>query len=202
MGEHNANNFSDIEFVFLDRDGVLNRSLPGGRFVTRWEEFELLPGVAEALVQLNHFGHKLIVVTNQRCVALGLCSEADVLNLHECLQDQLAKEGAHLDAIYYCPHDEGQCNCRKPLPGLFEQAFRDFPAANAQNSVMIGDSLRDVEAGAQLGMRTIFIDTDYEGRNCTPDTDRARTLASAVARSLPDCVQRYLSQEAGTKAGK
>ena len=75
-----------IAFVFLDRDGVLNRSLPDGRFITRWEEFELLPGVADAIAQLNRSGRKVIVVTNQRCVALGLCSEADLLTLHERLR--------------------------------------------------------------------------------------------------------------------
>jgi D-glycero-D-manno-heptose 1,7-bisphosphate phosphatase len=202
MDQHSATNFSNIEYVFLDRDGVLNRSLPDGRFVTRWGEFELLPGVANALAQLNRSGRKLIVVTNQRCVALGLCSEADVLTLHERLQEQLASEGAHLDAIYYCPHDVGQCNCRKPLPGLFEQAFRGFHGANVQNSVIVGDSLRDVEAGVRLGMRTIFIDTDYEGGQRSPDTDRANALASAVARSLPDCVQRYLSRADTTRIGE
>jgi D-glycero-D-manno-heptose 1,7-bisphosphate phosphatase len=196
MGEHNANNFSDIEYVFLDRDGVLNRSLPDGRFVTRWEDFELLPNVAAAIAQLNRSGRKVIVVTNQRCVALGLCSEADVVALHDRLQKQLALEDTRLDAIYYCPHDDGQCNCRKPLPGLFEQAFRDFPGASARNSVMVGDSLRDIEAGARLGMRTIFIDTNSEGQSRSPDADRVIALASAVARSLPDCVQRHLSREA------
>ena len=198
MGEHNANNFSDIEYIFLDRDGVLNRSLPDGRFITRWEEFELLPGVAGAIAQLNRSGRKVIVVTNQRCVALGLCSEADLLTLHERLRNQLTQQGARLDAIYYCPHDVGECNCRKPLPGLFEQAFRDFPGADATNSVMVGDSLRDVEAGARLGMRTIFIDNPCESGSRSPDADRSTAMASAVARSLPDCVQQYLSRE-GTR---
>ncbi len=196
MSEHNTSNFSDIEYVFLDRDGVLNRSLPDGRFVTRWEEFEFLPGVASAVAQLNRSGRKVIVVTNQRCVALGLCSEADLRALHERLQKELAPQGAALDAIYYCPHDIGQCNCRKPLPGLFEQAFRDFPGASARNSVMVGDSLRDIEAGDRLEMRTIFIDTNSEGQSRSPDADRAIALASALARSLPDCVQRYLCREA------
>jgi histidinol-phosphate phosphatase family protein len=195
MGEQNASNFCDIEYVFLDRDGVLNRSLPDGRFITRWEEFELLPGVADAIARLNRSGRKAIVVTNQRCVALGLCSEADLLTLHERLQKQLTQQGARLDAIYYCPHDVGQCNCRKPLPGLFEQAFRDFPGANVTNSVMVGDSLRDVEAGARLGMRTIFIDNPCESGSRSPDADRATALASAIALSLPDCMQRYLSRE-------
>ena len=193
MGEHNANNFSDIEYIFLDRDGVLNRSLPDGRFITRWEEFELLPGVADAIAQLNRSGRKVMVVTNQRCVALGLCSEADLLTLHERLRNQLTQQGARLDAIYYCPHDAGECNCRKPLPGLFEQAFRDFPGADVRNSVMVGDSLRDIEAGARMGMRTIFIDVESEAGSRSPEADRSTALASAVALSLSDCVQQYLS---------
>ncbi len=196
MGERDASNFSDIDYVFLDRDGVLNRNLPDGRFVTRWEDFQLLEGVAAAIAWFNRSGRKVIVVTNQRCVALGLCSEADVLTLHQRLQERLTSEGARLDAIYHCPHDAGECNCRKPLPGLFEQAFRDFPGANATNSVMIGDSLSDIEAGARLGMRTIFIENhDDESGNRSQYAIDAAARASAVALSLPDCVRRYFSAE-------
>jgi D-glycero-D-manno-heptose 1,7-bisphosphate phosphatase len=199
MGEPSAGNFSDIEYVFLDRDGVLNRGAPEGQYVTRWEELELLPGVASAIAALNRSGRKVIVATNQRCVALGLCSEAELLAIHERLQRQLAGEGARLDAIYYCPHNIGECNCRKPLPGLFQQAFHDFPAAHANNSVMVGDSHRDIEAGSRLGMRTIFIDVGSVDHRRSRDADRAKALASAVARSLPDSVQRYLSREATTR---
>jgi D-glycero-D-manno-heptose 1,7-bisphosphate phosphatase len=199
MGEHNASNFSDIEYVFLDRDGVLNCGLPDGRFITRWEEFQLLPGVAATIGFLNRSGRKVIVVTNQRCIALGLCSEADLVTLHTRLQKELALQCAAVDAIYYCPHDEGQCNCRKPLPGLFQQAFRDFPRARNTNSVMVGDSLSDIEAGARLGMRTVFIDKANNGGSRSQDADRATALASAVALSLPDCVQRYLSDAVGRK---
>jgi D-glycero-D-manno-heptose 1,7-bisphosphate phosphatase len=142
----------------------------------------------------------VIVVTNQRCVALGLCSEAELRNLHQRMQKELAREGARLDAIYYCPHDEGRCNCRKPLPGLFEQAFRDSPAAHAGNSVVVGDSLRDIEAGTRLGIPTIFIDANSKSEGRSPDADRATALASAVASSLADCVRQYLCHEATSKA--
>ena len=192
MTESKVNNFSDIGYVFLDRDGVLNRSLPDGRFVTRWEEFELLPGVAAAIAELNRSGRKVIVVTNQRCVALGLCSEAALLAIHAHMRRELSAQGARLDAIYYCPHDAGECNCRKPLSGLFERAFRDFPGASAHNSVMVGDSLRDIQSGVRLAMRTIFIETDSKRGARALETDRSTALASAVALSLPDCVQRFL----------
>jgi len=87
-------------------------------------------------------------------------------------------------------HDRGD-NCRKPLPGLFEQAFRDFPEADASNSVMVGDSLSDVEAGSRLGMRSIFITDPAEPPR--PGADRAAARATTTAKSLLDFVQRYLS---------
>jgi D-glycero-D-manno-heptose 1,7-bisphosphate phosphatase len=184
-----ADNFANIDFVFLDRDGVLNRS-PADAFVTSWEQFELLPGVEEAISRINRSGRKVIVVTNQRGIALGLHSEADLQAMHNRLREHLADHGAWLDAIYYCPHDNGQCNCRKPQTGMFEQAFQDFPGAAADNSVMVGDSLVDMEAAMRIGMRSILLaDPATQPR---PDAARAAMSATACATSLLDFVQRYL----------
>jgi len=169
---------------------VLNRHLPGS-YVTSWEQFEWLPGVEEAIAGLNRSGRRVVLVTNQRGIALGLHSEADLHVMHHRLQEHLAAHGAHLDAIYYCPHDHGQCNCRKPLPGLFEQAFRDFPGADPGNSVMVGDSLSDIEAGSRLGMRSVLIADP--GEPPRPYADRAAALATASAKSLLDFVQGCLS---------
>jgi histidinol-phosphate phosphatase family protein len=184
--------FTNIEFVFLDRDGVLNRKPPAGQFVTRCDEFELLPGVPQAIAMLNRSGRKAIVVTNQRGVALGLYSFEDLAAMHERLRAQLAADGAHLDAIYVCPHDAGECNCRKPLTGLFEQAFREFPAAHAGNSVIIGDSLRDIEAGRRVGMRTVLID---DIADASEELQLARSLAHVRVASLVDFVHRYFLPE-------
>jgi D-glycero-D-manno-heptose 1,7-bisphosphate phosphatase len=177
--------FSNLEYVFLDRDGVLNRKPPVGEFVTRWEEFHLLPGVEDALARLNRSGRIVIVVTNQRGVALGLYSLDDVERMHRTMQAQLAVHGAHIDAIYICPHDNGQCTCRKPLTGLFEQAFQDFRRANAQNSVMIGDSLRDIQAGHALGMRTVLVE---EADAPAHDLRETRSLADISVRSLSEFI--------------
>jgi histidinol phosphatase-like enzyme len=87
-------------------------------------------------------------------------------------------------------HDQGQCKCRKPLPGMFEQAFRDFPGCHAGNSVIIGDSITDVDAGNRLGMRTILIQS--EAAQARLGFQRAATLADAVAASLADAVDRLL----------
>ena len=189
MQDGKAVDFSKVTFVFLDRDGVLNRKPPAGQYVTRWEDFELLPGVAQALATLNRSGRKAIVATNQRGVALGLYSLKDIEDMHERLCEKLATHGAHLDAIYVCPHAEGVCNCRKPLTGLFEQAFRDFPAAHAGNSVMVGDSLRDIEAGRRLGMSTVLID---DAAGPSEELHRARSLAQLSVASLAEFVHRYL----------
>jgi histidinol-phosphate phosphatase family protein len=179
---------SNIEYVFLDRDGVLNSKPALGQFVTRWEEFHLLPGVEDALAQLNRSGRKVIVVTNQRGVALGLYSLVNLAQMHQQLRERLAAHGAHIDAIYVCPHNDGECDCRKPLTGLFEQAFRDFPEANALNSVMVGDSLRDIQAGAALGMRTVLIDVG----SSLEVFAAARERATIKVASLAEFVDRYL----------
>ena len=146
-----------VRTVFLDRDGVLNEKAPEGEYVWRWQDFCVLDGVPEAIAWLNRAGMRVVVVTNQRGIALGLYTLDDVKALHSEFQKLLAAHGAHIDAFYVCPHDNGQCNCRKPLPGLFEQAKTDFPDILAQLSVMIGDSAVDVGFGRQLGMKTILI---------------------------------------------
>ncbi len=190
MTSGEAKDFSQVTFVFLDRDGVINRKPPAGEFITRVEDFELLPGVADAIATLNRSGRKAIVITNQRGVALGLYSLEELARIHDRMQERLAAHRAHLDAIYVCPHDEGQCDCRKPQTGLFEQAFRDFSAASAANSVMIGDSLRDMEAGRRVGMRTVFADDALDADS--EELQRARSLAQLTVASLEEFVHRYL----------
>ncbi|MGC2108350.1 MAG: HAD-IIIA family hydrolase [Candidatus Korobacteraceae bacterium] len=188
MGRDRAPDFSGIEYVFLDRDGVLNRKPAGGGFVTRWEELELLPKAPEAIAVLNRSQRTVIVVTNQRGIALGLFSQDDLERLHDRLCLELSTKGAHLDGIYVCPHDRGQCNCRKPLTGLFAQAFADFPEARPDNSVMVGDSLSDIEAGYRLGMRTVLIADATD--TSTPEMTRAAALAQASLASLAEFVER------------
>jgi len=183
--------FTQVVNVFLDRDGVINRKAPEGRYVFRWSDFHLVPGVEEAIARLNALGHKVIVVTNQRGVALGLYTAEDIAKLHDQLAAHLALFDAHIDAIYYCPHDKNKCDCRKPGTALFEEAFRDFPGASPANSVMIGDSISDIKAGIRLGMPTIFIKGDLELQK--PRAERGASLADAVAETLLDAVNRYIA---------
>lgn len=154
----------NLRTVFLDRDGVLNEKMPEGRYVESCGDLRVLAGVPEAIGRLNAAGLRVIVVSNQRGAALGLYTAADVVAIHAAFQSVLAAAGAHVDGFYFCPHDKCECNCRKPLPGMFELAVRDFPEVMAATSVMIGDSLSDIEFGKRLGMLTVFIEGDPERR--------------------------------------
>ena len=178
--------------AFLDRDGVINRKAPDGQYVTCWEEFHFLPGVTEAIAQLNGAGFSVIVVTNQRCVAKGLLTETDLESLHQRMADHLASAGAKIDAIYCCPHElEPTCSCRKPAPGmLFDAArSRDLDLAS---SWMIGDSVADIQAGKSAGCRTarVWVEgpamRDSANDNVRPgDADiNATSLLEAIAQIL------------------
>jgi len=160
--------------------------MPEGQYVTAWQHFEQLPGVSKAIAALNHAELRVLVVTNQRGIALGLYTAADVEHIHRQLQQQLAPHGAHIDGFYFCPHDKRECNCRKPLPGLFEQAQSDFPEINPATSVIIGDSLSDIEFGLNLKMQTIFIDGT---ENQKPGVEKARELSNHRFSTMPEAVE-------------
>jgi histidinol-phosphate phosphatase family protein len=179
--------------VFLDRDGILNEKMPEGQYVTRWEEFRILPGVPEALRRLKEAGMRVIVVTNQRGIARGLYTVAGVEDIHSSFQELLAREGAHIDAFFVCPHDEGKCNCRKPLPGLYEQAVAQFPTIAPETSVMIGDSLSDIEFGRRLGMATIFVEGGAQQRES--GAAEAAALADVRCASLAEAVEALLNKQ-------
>jgi len=182
---------SGISTVFLDRDGIINRKPPEGEYIGYWRDFHLLPGVEDAIAALNRSGRRVIVVTNQRGIALGRYTAPDVEALHGQLQKHLEAHGARIDAFYICPHDKDQCDCRKPKTGLFEQAFRDFPDASAANSLIIGDSLSDIDAARTLKMPAIFIDGDPETQK--PGAAKAAARAQVVSSSLAEAVRLYLS---------
>ena len=178
--------------MFLDRDGVLNQKMPEGEYVRSWSDFHLLPGVPEAIARLNRAGLLAIVVSNQRGISQSLYTAAAVEAIHSNLQQHLQAYGAHVDGFFYCPHGKTECNCRKPLPGLYEQARARFPQIAAESGVVVGDSLSDVEFGHRLGMKTIFIESDPERRK--PGGEKAAELADASAESLPEAVDLILDQ--------
>jgi D-glycero-D-manno-heptose 1,7-bisphosphate phosphatase len=142
--------------VFLDRDGVINR-LRKGDYVKSWAEFEFLPRAKEALRLLAEAEYRVVVVTNQRGVARGCLTETDLAAIHGRMIDETTLAGGPIAAVYYCPHEIGQCGCRKPEQGLFLEAQQDFSDIDFSLSTVIGDSPSDMEAGLRLGCRNIFI---------------------------------------------
>jgi histidinol-phosphate phosphatase family protein len=191
---HSASNTipHNLATVFLDRDGVLNEKMPEGRYVTSSKDFHILKGVPEAIARLNNAGLRLVVVSNQRGIALGLYTAADVDAIHSAFQRLLSAHGAHIDAFFICPHDHDQCNCRKPLPGLFHQAIAQFPDIAAASSVMIGDSRLDIEFARRIGMTAILIDKQPKQTN--PGIDPAQAVADLRFPSLQEAVNALLER--------
>jgi len=178
--------------VFLDRDGVINRKPPEGSYISAWSDFELLAGAEEAIGRLNRAGCKVLVISNQRGIALGFYTAEVVEQLHARLQLHLQAQGAHIDGFYFCPHEKGECSCRKPEIGLFKQAQREFAAAAPERSVMIGDSLSDIEAAVRFGCRSIFVKGDPNTRK--PGSETAEKLADGTVESLAEAVDAMLSK--------
>lgn len=173
--------------VFLDRDGTINKYVG---FLRNIDEFELIDGVADAIKKINALGYLAIVITNQPVIARGEVSFEELEVIHNKMETLLGKEGAYLDAIYYCPHHphkgyEGErpelkfdCDCRKPKPGMLMNAAHDFNIDLSQ-SWMIGDGEIDIKAGQNAGCKTALIGTG----------DFGQTVA---ATSLKDFVEQYL----------
>jgi D-glycero-D-manno-heptose 1,7-bisphosphate phosphatase len=147
--------------VFLDRDGTLIRDVG---YLRRIDDLEILPKVPEALRLLREQGFKLVMVTNQSAVARGWLTEVELAEIHATLSDELARSGARLDAIYYCPHHpiEGagvykrQCTCRKPDSGMVERAAAEL-GVDPSASYVVGDQKTDVELARRIGATPVFI---------------------------------------------
>ena len=148
--------------VFLDRDGVINADIG---YLWRREDFVWIPGAPAAIRLFNERGRPVVVVTNQSGVARGYYSEQDVESLHRWMNAELNRQGARIDAFYFCPHHpDGAipeytrvCDCRKPQPGMLLQAMEDWRADPAE-SFLIGDKESDVAAAAAAGIRGYLFD--------------------------------------------
>ncbi|WP_075591089.1 D-glycero-alpha-D-manno-heptose-1,7-bisphosphate 7-phosphatase [Labilibacter marinus] len=142
--------------VFIDRDGVVN-SDEGHYYVFRRADFIFNPDIEKSILLLKDAGFKIILITNQGGVAKGEYTTKDVEGLHEYMQFHLKAKGAEFDAIYYCPHHDSvsDCDCRKPKPGMLLKAF-DEVCIDANQSYLIGDAQRDVDAGKAAGLKACF----------------------------------------------
>jgi D-glycero-D-manno-heptose 1,7-bisphosphate phosphatase len=138
-----------MKLIILDRDGTINRD--SDDFVKTPEEWLPLPGALEAIARLNQGGWRVVIASNQSGLGRGLFDVAALNAIHAKMHKLLAAVGGRVDAVFYCPHSpEESCNCRKPLPGLFEQIGTRF-GVQLLGVPTAGDSLRDLQAGAAAG---------------------------------------------------
>jgi D-glycero-D-manno-heptose 1,7-bisphosphate phosphatase len=144
--------------VFIDRDGTINEEVGYLNHISRLRIFPFVPA---AIRKLNHRGLAVIVVTNQSGVARGYFPEALVREVNEAVIQQLSSAGARLDGVYYCPHAAADgCACRKPGPGMIEQAAAEH-GLDLQRSFVVGDRYADVELAHNVGARSILVRTGY-----------------------------------------
>ena len=178
--------------VFLDRDGVINLDRA---YVHRWEDFEFVPGIVDAMRRLKQAGYLLVVVTNQSGIARGYYSEAQYQQLTAQMREALASAGAAVDAVYHCPHHpEGalapyatDCDCRKPAPGMILQAAREL-GIDLPGSFLIGDKPSDIDAARAAGVGTSYL--------VASDNPLSVAASTSVSRwSLPACVDLILQAQ-------
>jgi D-glycero-D-manno-heptose 1,7-bisphosphate phosphatase len=152
--------------VFMDRDGTLNEEIG---YIREVEKLALIKGAAEAVRRLNQAHVATVLVTNQTGAARGYYGEDHILRLNQRLLDLLARGGAHLDAVYYCPHlQEGTvapynqtCSCRKPEAGMVKSAYKEHSDFDSKRSYVIGDKATDVELARNCGAKGVLVQTGY-----------------------------------------
>ncbi len=144
-------------YLFLDRDGTINRRIVDG-YVMCIEEFEFLPGALEAIFKCSDLFERIFIVTNQQGIGKEIMTHEELNEVHQYMVDEINNANGRIDQIYYCPtlaiHDP---LCRKPQPGMAMQAQSDFPEVDFEDSIMIGDMPSDIEFGNRLGMETVLL---------------------------------------------
>ena len=184
--------------IFIDRDGTLNEDIG---YVSTPDQLKVYPWAAEALRLINESGFKAIVITNQSGIARGLCDERTLGAIHSRMIEELAREGARVDAIYYCPHHPEigdaryriNCDCRKPQTGLLDAASREHNIDLA-SSFVIGDKASDINLANNAGARSALVLTGY-GRETFSHPGRWPCEPTIVAENLLESVKRILDTE-------
>jgi len=184
--------------VFLDRDGTINEEV---NYLKDLRDLKLLPGAAEAIKLLNEHSFKVVVITNQSGVARGYLTEEKLEEIHEEMRRQLSEKGAHLDAIYYCPHHPTQgkgkyrknCWCRKPNPGMLEKAAREL-GLDLPKCYLVCDKLIDLQAGLRADCKTVLVLTGY-GKEYSDEKVEGTINIDYVAKSLKDADEWITNQK-------
>lgn len=185
-----------MKAVLLDRDGVINEDRDD--YVKGVHELRVFPGAPDSIRRLNEAGFRVFVVSNQQGVAKGIISEESLLAMQNEISRQVEAAGGAISGFYYCRHLASQgCSCRKPQPGLLLKAAKEHGFDLAE-SVMVGDTERDIMAGKSAGCRTVLVLTGKLAR------DDARNLPCApdlVADDLPEAARLVVGLAAGSEKG-
>ena len=180
-----------MKLVILDRDGVIN--FDSVQFIKSPEEWKPIPGSLEAIARLTQAGYRVALATNQSGVGRGLFDMATLNAIHEKMHKLLSQYGGRIDALFYCPHAaDSKCACRKPNSGMFEEIANRFNV-DLTGVPAIGDSLRDLQAGAAMGCAPILVKTGkgqktLEAGNLPDNTLVFADLAEAVKHLLAKTV--------------
>jgi len=186
--------------LLLDRDGTICEDVG---YIGAVENLRLLPGSAEAIASASAAGFHCVLITNQAGIARGVLDEARLDEVHDRLRELLAAGGARLDGIYYCPHHpEGKvsryrtdCDCRKPASGMLKRA-RDEMGIDLESSYVVGDHLRDIEAGRAVGTTTVLVLTGH-GRDQLDGAAPQGPRPDHVTEDLHAAVEWILDREDG-----
>lgn len=186
---------SRSKFIFLDRDGVINKD-PGGwtkyNYVTEFNELQFLPGSLDALAKLNRAGYDVVVVSNQAGVGKGNFTKRRLDEINSLMAGEVKRHGGNIRESFYCIHRRDEnCNCRKPKTGLFEMAVRKYKV-DPRQIFFIGDSEVDVGAGKAMGMPTILV---LSGKTPEEELKRFTIRPDYVFENLLKVVDWILAKE-------
>ncbi|NOR86470.1 MAG: HAD-IIIA family hydrolase [Bacteroidales bacterium] len=174
---------SKKRFLFLDRDGVINKRKVDD-YISCWDDFEFLPGVLNAMKAFAQQFERIIIVTNQQGIGKNIMSHQDLKEIHQKLKQTVIENHGQIDGIYYCSMlKDAPNNCRKPGNTMALQAQRDFPEINFNESLMVGDTSTDMEFGKNMGMSTILLQNKHT-------TENDRKHADAFIHQLTEISER------------
>lgn len=191
-------NLQSSRAIFIDRDGTLNEDIG---YVSNPDQLTLYPWAAEAVRLINNSGRKAIVITNQSGIARGLYTEDTLARIHSRLIKDLAREGARIDGVYYCPHHPAvgeppyrrACECRKPRTGMLDAASLEY-GIDLARSFVIGDKASDMELAENAGARGALVLTGY-GSETLAHPDRWPCKPAVIADNLLEAVRQILDSD-------
>jgi D-glycero-D-manno-heptose 1,7-bisphosphate phosphatase len=183
-----------MKLVILDRDGVIN--FDSAQFIKSPEEWKPIPGSLEAIAQLKQNGYRVVVATNQSGIGRGLF-DMDTLNrIHKKMHRAAAEAGGRIDAVFYCPHSaDSDCDCRKPKSGMFKRISETLNM-DLNGVPAIGDSLRDLQAGAALGCTPLLVLT---GKGTKTQSEGELPAGTLIFADLAAAVDHLLARESKEK---